>query len=195
VLTIFVLLYAHRIAAAALYAGPRVPSFFTPYPSKAWTFGMPPDSTQTFDASLIAMGTGIGFVLSCFRFLLFHEPVIRRVDFVLMLMQLQNALWYSLRACKVLPFSAGVLASVRETVRNLRAKLHAVLRSIAVQHASCSVLRAVLFCVQFSQMMIFAMYLSISQPKHRAVFVVSCVAFTVFVIGLVDRGIEVGGCA
>ena len=61
-----------------------------------WQFGQAPytlipggyaEASTTFVASLASMGLGVGFALSAFRFFLFREPGIRRLDFVLMLFQ------------------------------------------------------------------------------------------------------------
>lgn len=90
---------ANTIAACVLFMGPGSPlitpakntlsSLFT-----GWRFGMTPDPTLspsiasgTFVASMACMAIGCGFVLSTFRFVLFREPGIRRLDFVLMLFQ------------------------------------------------------------------------------------------------------------
>lgn len=105
-----------------------------------WRFGRLPDTTTTFMAGLIAMGVGVGFALSAFRLFALREREVRRLDCILMLLQVscirkgfslvneaiggrlhvlsqfQPLLWFSLRACMMIPASAGVLASVRETV-------------------------------------------------------------------------------
>ena len=60
---------------------PRVGPFLN------WRFGLVPDSTSTFAASLIAMGVGVGFVLSAFRFIAFRDQEMRRLDFILALLQ------------------------------------------------------------------------------------------------------------
>lgn len=149
------ILLFYRIAAAALFFGDGSPLFAvagapglsarSTSPTFAnWRFGYIPDSSGTFVASLSAMGLGVGFALSAFRFILFREPEIRRLDFILVLfqasymfyvegrlprpprdshfigllsLQIHNLLFYALRACMSLPTSSGILASVRESVR------------------------------------------------------------------------------
>ena len=81
-----------RIAAAVIFNGngspllsPRTPAYTN------WRLGLAPDSTQTFATDLISMGVGVGFALSTFRFTLFREPEIRRLDLYLMLFQVRYA--------------------------------------------------------------------------------------------------------
>ena len=90
---------ANTIADCAVFMGPGSP-IITPAKNTlsplftGWRFGTTPDPTAspsiasgTFVASMASMAIGCGFVLSTFRFVLFREPGIRRLDFVLMLFQ------------------------------------------------------------------------------------------------------------
>jgi len=210
---------ANTIATCALFLGPGTP-LVTPAKSTlsplftGWRFGNTPDPTLspsiasgTFVASMASMAIGCGFVLSTFRFVLFREPGIRRLDFVLMLVQVRegpvldksesntcpshhpqfhNLLFYTLRACMALPANSGILASVRESVRrgkevyNKHGRSHLLHVRVPARCAA-----------QFAQAMLVAMYVFCAPPNHRAIFVVSSMAITILTIGLIDRGIEV----
>lgn len=60
---------------------PRVGAFLD------WQFGRLPDSSTTFLAGLVSMGIGVGFALSVFRLFALREREVRRLDFILMLLQ------------------------------------------------------------------------------------------------------------
>lgn len=63
-----------------------------------WQLGLAPDTVQTFDMSLGAMGLGVGISLSAFRFFLFREPDLRRIDLVMLLLQARPL---QLRPCSI----------------------------------------------------------------------------------------------
>ena len=82
----------------------------------------------------------------------------------------------------LMPLSASVLASVRETVSSGRNESWRVPSSLL--HPTLP--------LQFASATSFAFYMSTARPNSRAIFYVSCVALVVYAVGLVDRGIAVG---
>lgn len=125
---------------SATFLGPGL-SVFIPVNSRVgafgtWQLGVAPDSPQTFTAALIAMGLCVGFGLSTFRFFALREMDVRRLDFIMIVMQVRLysrrclctlspksrvarmhaqftiSLFWTLRACMMIPLSTSFLAGL-----------------------------------------------------------------------------------
>lgn len=80
--------FLYRIAVCATFATTGSP-LMTPKTRafKNWQLGVLPDTMQTFDAALAAIGLGAGLAISLYRFLLFYERETRLLDFIIVLLQ------------------------------------------------------------------------------------------------------------
>ena len=82
----------------------------------------------------------------------------------------------------LMPLSAGMLASVRETVRLRRIEHYSTLRA-SPNYVSIVVL-------QFAGAISFGFYVSCAQPHSRGVLYVSIFALLIYLIGIIDRALK-----
>lgn len=159
--------------------------------------GLPIESSTTFVACLASLGLGIGFSLALFRYCLFRDPEIHRLDGVLMLFQvsedhhiLRRLVQASERSCAV-PQPSFLHFSRMYDPSCQRWNYGFCSRGSECGDFVVSILLSVTAAPQFSQAMLVAMYVFVAPSKNRAIFITSVVAVVILVVAMIDRGIQV----